>query len=83
MFKKLLDQPPSVLLPKLKQMGASALIQRSPPPTSVEATVTSAHAKTTTAKEASASKIKYSSHFPLLCVFCHWKLIDLSFYGLL
>ena len=36
MFKKLLSQPPSMLMPKLKQIGASALALDSPPPASKE-----------------------------------------------
>ena len=63
MFKKLLSQPPSMLMPKLKQIGASALALDSPPPASKEAIGPSAPAKAAAAKEASASKSKYSSHF--------------------
>ena len=75
MFKKLLGQPLSALLPKLKQIGAFALALHSPP-TSKEAISTSAHARTASTKEASASKSKYSSYFLFPCIFCH-KIISL------
>ena len=52
-------------------MGASALVLHSPPPTGKEAISTSTHARTASTKEASASKSKYSSHFPLPYIFCY------------
>ena len=79
MFKKLFSQPPSVLLHKLKQMGTSALVLHSPPPIGKEAKNTSTHARIASTKEALYSKSKYSSHFPLPCIFCHWILACCSF----
>ena len=79
MFKKLLDQPPSVLLPKLKQMGASASTLHLPPPTNREVL---APAKVAAAKEALATKIKPSPHFHLLIPFIIRLTIDCLLFSL-
>ena len=77
MSKKLLGQPPSVLLSKLKQMKASASALQLSPPTNRERI---APARAVAAKKALATKSNSFPHFHLLIPFIIGFTIDrLSF----